>query len=76
MRACVLFQSLDEFKRKGIAMGILEGKRGLIVGIANDRSIASGITESVLAQGGQCLFTHLPGEKWSGAFACRWRNWA
>ena len=44
-------------------MGILEGKRGLIVGIANDRSIASGITESVLAQGGQCLFTHLPGDK-------------
>ena len=44
-------------------MGILEGKRGLIVGIANDRSIASGITESVLAHGGQCLFTHLPGEK-------------
>jgi enoyl-[acyl-carrier protein] reductase I len=44
-------------------MGILEGKRGLIVGIANDRSIASGITESILAQGGQCLFTHLPGEK-------------
>ena len=44
-------------------MGILEGKRGLIVGIANDRSIASGITESILAQGGQCLFTHLPGDK-------------
>ncbi len=44
-------------------MGILEGKRGLIVGIANDRSIASGITESVLAQGGECIFTHLPGEK-------------
>ncbi|MCE9620665.1 MAG: enoyl-ACP reductase [Planctomycetes bacterium] len=44
-------------------MGILDGKRGLVVGIANNRSYATSITESILAQGGQCLFTHLPGEK-------------
>ena len=44
-------------------MGILAGKRGLVVGIMNDRSAASGITQSVLEQGGQCIFTHLPGEK-------------
>jgi enoyl-[acyl-carrier protein] reductase I len=44
-------------------MGILEGKRGLVVGIANDRSYASSIAQSILAQGGHCLFTHLPGEK-------------
>ena len=44
-------------------MKILEGKRGLVVGVMNDRSAATGITQSVLKHGGQCLFTHLPGEK-------------
>ncbi len=44
-------------------MGILEGKRGLVFGIANDRSYAWYITKAILAQGGQCLFTNLPGEK-------------
>jgi enoyl-[acyl-carrier protein] reductase I len=44
-------------------MGILAGKRGLVVGIMNDRSAASGITQSIIEQGGQCIFTHLPGEK-------------
>jgi enoyl-[acyl-carrier protein] reductase I len=41
----------------------MDGKRGLVVGIANDRSYAWHIAESILAQGGECLFTHLPGEK-------------
>ena len=44
-------------------MGILAGKRGLVVGIMNDRSAASGITQSIIEQGGECIFTHLPGEK-------------
>jgi len=44
-------------------MKILEGKRGLVVGVMNDRSAASGITQSILEHGGQCIFTHLPGEK-------------
>jgi enoyl-[acyl-carrier protein] reductase I len=44
-------------------MGLLDGKRGLIVGIANDHSYAYYIAESLLREGGQCLFTHLPGEK-------------
>lgn len=44
-------------------MGILEGKTGLVVGIANDRSYAWHIAKAILAQGGRCAFTHLPGEK-------------
>ena len=42
-------------------MGLMDGKRGLVVGIANDHSYAYFITESLLAQGAECLFTHLPG---------------
>ena len=44
-------------------MGIMDGKRGLIVGIANDHSYAYYIAESLLKEGADCLFTHLPGEK-------------
>ncbi len=42
---------------------IMEGKRGLIVGVANDRSYAWHIAERLMKQGAECLFTHLPGEK-------------
>ena len=44
-------------------MGILDGKNGLIFGVANDRSIAAGIARSCHAQGAKMAFTHLPGEK-------------
>ena len=44
-------------------MGLMDGKRGLVVGIANERSFASSITESLLKEGAECLFTHLPGDK-------------
>ncbi len=44
-------------------MGIMDGKRGLIVGIANDHSYAYFIAESLLREGAECLFTHLPGDK-------------
>lgn len=44
-------------------MGIMDGKRGLVVGIANDHSIAYYIAESLIAEGAECMFTHLPGEK-------------
>ncbi len=37
-----------------------EGKKGLIVGVANDHSIAWAIAEQILAAGGKCGFTHLP----------------
>jgi len=41
-------------------MGLFEGKKGLILGVANDHSIAWAIAEQILAGGGQCGFTHLP----------------
>lgn len=41
-------------------MGAFEGKKGLILGVANDRSIAWHIAQEILDQGGQCGFSHLP----------------
>ena len=42
---------------------LLQGKVGLIFGIANDRSYATHIAAAIIAQGGKCAFPHLPGEK-------------
>ncbi len=42
---------------------ILTGKTGLIFGVANDRSYATHIAASFIAQGGTCGFAHIPGEK-------------
>lgn len=41
-------------------MGTFEGKKGLILGVANDHSIAWAIAQQIMAEGGQCGFTHLP----------------
>lgn len=41
-------------------MGIFDGKKGLILGVANDRSIAWAIAREILEQGGECGFSHLP----------------
>jgi enoyl-[acyl-carrier protein] reductase I len=41
------------------ANGIMAGKRGLIMGVANDRSIAWGIAQSLAAQGAELAFTYL-----------------
>ena len=41
-------------------MGLFDGKKGLILGVANDRSIAWAIAEEIMAGGGTCGFTHLP----------------
>jgi enoyl-[acyl-carrier protein] reductase I len=41
-------------------MGLFDGKKGLILGVANDNSIAWAIAEFVMSQGAQCGFTHLP----------------
>ena len=41
-------------------MGLFEGKKGLILGIANERSIAWAITEQLHQQGAVMGFTHLP----------------
>lgn len=41
-------------------MGLFDGKQGLIVGVANDHSIAWAIADFVMSEGGVCGFTHLP----------------
>jgi enoyl-[acyl-carrier protein] reductase I len=41
-------------------MGLFDGKKGLILGVANDRSIAMAISERIMNEGGICGFTHLP----------------
>jgi enoyl-[acyl-carrier protein] reductase I len=44
---------------KGLtAGGLMAGKRGLVMGVANDRSIAWGIAKAVAAQGGELAFTY------------------
>ena len=40
-----------------MAGGILKGRRGLIMGVANDRSLAWGIAQAVAAQGGEIAFS-------------------
>jgi len=44
-------------------MGLFSGKKGLVVGVANDFSIAWAISQKLLAEGADIGFTHLPGEK-------------
>jgi enoyl-[acyl-carrier protein] reductase I len=44
-------------------MGLFEGKKGLVLGVANDFSIAWAISQKLLAEGAQVGFTHLPGDK-------------
>jgi len=44
-------------------MGVMDGKKGLVIGVANDRSYAYHIADSLKKQGAGLLFTHLPGEK-------------
>ena len=41
-------------------MSLMSGKRGVIFGIANDRSYAWYITKQLLAHGAECAFTYLP----------------
>ncbi|HKI18796.1 MAG TPA: enoyl-ACP reductase [Isosphaeraceae bacterium] len=44
-------------------MGLLSGKKGMILGVANDFSIAWAIAQQLLAEGAELGFTHLPGDK-------------
>lgn len=44
-------------------MNLLAGKKGLVFGIANDRSIAFHIAQNAMEAGATCAFPHLPGEK-------------
>lgn len=44
-------------------MGVFSGKKGLVLGVANDRSIAWSMSEALLEDGAELGFTHLPGER-------------
>jgi enoyl-[acyl-carrier protein] reductase I len=44
-------------------MGLFTGKKGLVLGVANDYSIAWSISEQLLSAGAEIGFTHLPGDK-------------
>jgi enoyl-[acyl-carrier protein] reductase I len=41
-------------------MGLFDGKKGLILGVANDHSIAWAVADQIMSEGGQCGFSHLP----------------
>ena len=45
-------------ERKDGMQGLMKGKRGLIMGIANDHSIAWGIAKALAAQGAELAFTY------------------
>ena len=42
----------------GVMHGIMHGKRGLIMGVANDHSIAWGVASALAAQGAELGFTY------------------
>ncbi len=44
-------------------MGLFDGKKGMILGVVNDYSIAWAISVKLLAEGAELGFTHLPGDK-------------
>ena len=45
-------------KQERLNNGIMNGKRGIVMGVANDRSIAWGIAEAVAKQGAEIAFTY------------------
>jgi enoyl-[acyl-carrier protein] reductase I len=46
--------------QRKVVMGCFDGKKGLILGVANDRSIAWAIAKQIMEEGGTCGFSHLP----------------
>ena len=45
-------------QEKNLNNGIMKGKRGIVMGVANDRSIAWGIASAVAKQGAELAFTY------------------
>ncbi len=48
---------------KNMSLGLMDGKKGLIFGVANDRSLAWHIAEALWNEGAELAFTHLPPPK-------------
>ena len=53
-------------------MSFFTGKIGLVMGVANDHSIAWAMSQSLYAEGAELAFTHLP----SPSSERRVRNWS
>ncbi len=49
--------------QRSIAMGLLDGRKGIVFGVANERSIAWHIARNLIEHGAVCGFSYLPGEK-------------
>ena len=45
-------------KQENHNKGIMQGKRGIVMGVANDRSIAWGIADAIAKQGAEIAFTY------------------
>ena len=56
------YEAVGQIRRLGRVMaeasGLMRGKRGLIMGVANNRSIAWGIARACRAQGAELAFTY------------------
>src|SRR6202795_1321412 len=50
--------SMPEGLTAGVPRGLMQGKRGLIMGVANDHSIAWGIAKTLHAHGAALAFTY------------------
>src|ERR1700690_4397787 len=48
-----------EGERRVVRMGLMSGKKGVIFGVANDKSIAWGISRKLHAEGATLAFTYL-----------------
>jgi len=48
---------------EGISGRLLEGSKGLVLGVANDRSLAWQIARHLIDHGAVCGFSHLPGDQ-------------
>ena len=49
---------LEKQKENPMAAGLMAGKRGLIMGVANNRSIAWGIAKALADQGAEIAFSY------------------
>jgi enoyl-[acyl-carrier protein] reductase I len=48
---------------KDLSLGLMNGKKGIVFGVANDRSLAWHIAERLSREGAELAFTHLPAPK-------------
>jgi enoyl-[acyl-carrier-protein] reductase (NADH) len=56
-------------------MSLMKGKKGLIMGVANERSIAWGISQKLAEAGAELAFTYL-GDALIFAKVCNYFAWA